>query len=135
MTRLLPVVAAIALLFAAVLGLAPAAVAQCSAGTAIGSCPAGLGYEGCCSATQVVTWCETGLQCELNCLDNGGSATPGNSCCEAGFVPGCCDTAVQQCVCALDDYCCTFEWDDLCASEVSAFGCGLCPMACPGAST
>lgn len=53
---------------------------------------------------------------------------PAGDCCTPG--PGGCanDPAVEACVCQIDDYCCTTEWDDDCVWMV-----GECAPACPGA--
>lgn len=48
-----------------------------------------------------------------------------HGCCEVG-PPGCSDSAVAACVCAIDAYCCTTAWDDLCIAEVDSLGCGTC---------
>ena len=48
-------------------------------------------------------------------------------CCTAQLVPGCGDAALEACVCGLDDYCCSTEWDDLCVQEA-----GDCGAACAG---
>ncbi len=45
----------------------------------------------------------------------GGCANAGGDCCEANGTPGCGDSGCQQTVCGVDSYCCTVEWDDLCA--------------------
>ncbi len=100
----------------------------------MGACTDTTSYEGCCGDFSLVLWCEGGVQCQLDCVQNltGGGAT--NSCCEAsrwGDV-GCCDANVAACVCALDSWCCSVEWDATCANEVIQFGCGTCPAACPG---
>ncbi|HVI03410.1 MAG TPA: hypothetical protein VM869_32165, partial [Enhygromyxa sp.] len=47
-------------------------------------------------------------------------------CCETDSSPGCSDTGVEACVCAVDSYCCTTAWDGLCVSEVESLGCGSC---------
>jgi hypothetical protein len=110
------------------------AEAQCTgAGVAVGSCTMTTSYAGCCGDFSQVLWCENGVQCALDCVQNlAGGAT--NSCCETSIWGdvGCCDTTVAACVCALDTYCCSTGWDDVCASEVVSFGCGTCPSACPG---
>jgi len=52
---------------------------------------------------------------------------PGTSaCCEAQAMPGCGDPAIEACVCAIDDYCCTGEWDSVCAIFVTLFLCDSC---------
>ena len=50
---------------------------------------------------------------------------PGD-CCMAHAGPGCENPAVEMCVCAQDDLCCAQAWDEVCVSEVNAFGCGTC---------
>lgn len=35
----------------------------------------------------------------------------------------CSDSAVQACVCAVDDYCCLVRWDLICVREVDTLGC------------
>ena len=54
----------------------------------------------------------------------GGAAS---ACCMPRNEPGCpSDAAVQDCVCALDAYCCAIEWDDLCVDQITSFACGTC---------
>jgi hypothetical protein len=48
-----------------------------------------------------------------------------SSCCEGSLAPGCGSAAVETCVCALDDFCCTTAWDDVCA-EYAANECAAC---------
>ncbi len=55
---------------------------------------------------------------------SGGSST--GDCCVAKLSTGCSQPSVMNCVCALDSYCCSTEWDDLCVSDVDDFGCGSC---------
>lgn len=61
---------------------------------------------------------------------------PMAGCCEVQMTPGCTDAAVQDCVCAQDDFCCTTEWDQVCVDEVGEFMCGDCGggMPPPGVS-
>ncbi|MCA9309821.1 MAG: hypothetical protein KDA21_01355 [Phycisphaerales bacterium] len=54
-----------------------------------------------------------------------GCSEPAHDCCETGG-PGCADQGVQDCVCALDPFCCEVEWDAQCVAEVDALGCGDC---------
>lgn len=58
--------------------------------------------------------------------EGGGEGGGGGDCCAVAATPGCADPEIEACVCAGDDYCCATEWDDLCVSEVDAFGCGVC---------
>ncbi|MBL9118856.1 MAG: hypothetical protein JNL80_02940 [Phycisphaerae bacterium] len=48
-----------------------------------------------------------------------------HTCCEIG-TPGCSQSKVEACVCAVDPYCCETAWDDQCVAEVDAFRCGDC---------
>jgi len=112
-----------------------AARAQCTgSGVAIGSCTNNAGFEGCCSDPSTVSWCEGGYQCEIDCGSN-----QAGSCCEAnpGTI-GCCDSAITQCVCDLDPYCCgddAFfgggEWDENCAQS-AIYDCGDTCTSCGG---
>jgi hypothetical protein len=54
-----------------------------------------------------------------------------DACCETGDGPGCVDPLVEACVCAVDPYCCTTEWDWICAGEVTSLGCHVCPPPPP----
>jgi hypothetical protein len=59
----------------------------------------------------------------------GGTDTVGEdvgTCCEANDVPGCDDAQVQECVCALDPYCCEQAWDEACVNTTKASGCSSC---------
>lgn len=56
--------------------------------------------------------------------------TPGGDCCEPHGGASCDDSACRDCVCALDDPCCTDRWDDDCVSRASLECAADCP--CPG---
>ena len=58
-------------------------------------------------------------------MDDG--ALPGGDCCVAHGGLGCDDPAVEACVCALDDVCCSAGWDEICVEEA-----GQCGAACMG---
>lgn len=49
-----------------------------------------------------------------------------STCCSAQMSGGCDDALVELCVCLIDDYCCTTEWDATCAIFVELFFCGSC---------
>lgn len=49
-----------------------------------------------------------------------------HNCCLTGHGPGCSLPEIEACVCELDPYCCTVEWDEFCVAEVTSFGCGIC---------
>jgi hypothetical protein len=55
--------------------------------------------------------------CALLAAEAGGCDSP-QDCCIATIAesPGCNDPAVAACVCANDPFCCTVEWDGMCAS-------------------
>ena len=48
------------------------------------------------------------------------------NCCMERATPGCNVDAIEQCVCAQDDYCCDTAWDATCVGEVESFGCAAC---------
>jgi hypothetical protein len=50
-------------------------------------------------------------------------------CCEGHEGPGCDNKPVQECVCAMDSWCCESEWDDACAALIEQLGCGHCTDA------
>jgi len=52
---------------------------------------------------------------------------PGD-CCEANTDgnAGCYDAPTQDCVCAMDPYCCLTTWDELCVDLVVDYACGAC---------
>ncbi len=55
-----------------------------------------------------------------------GLCTGASSCCVSDGEPGCDDPDVQQCVCAVDETCCTEGWDFQCVQQVDTLGCGGC---------
>ena len=52
---------------------------------------------------------------------------PGGSCCNAQGSPGCDAPFVEACVCALDSFCCSTQWDNMCVDEAT----GECNAICP----
>jgi hypothetical protein len=58
--------------------------------------------------------------------EGGSDPGGGGQCCMPTGGPGCGDPTIEQCLCAIDDYCCTTDWDDQCVAEVTIFGCGIC---------
>jgi hypothetical protein len=46
------------------------------------------------------------------------------ACCEVQAGPGCGDAGVEACVCGLDDFCCSIQWDDVCVGEANDCGAG-----------
>jgi len=88
-------------------------------------------FAGCCDGPNVVKWCEGGVTCQIDCSGNTGG---GQNCCQPTGQTGCCDAAIQACVCGKDSWCCDIEWDALCVNLVPTCG-GACPMGCPGPAT
>lgn len=50
----------------------------------------------------------------------GGGSGGAGPCCTAVSNAGCGDPYIEECVCFLDEYCCTVSWDDVCVDEVGA---------------
>ena len=59
----------------------------------------------------------------------GFALTDTHNCCVNAAGKGCSDTAIESCVCSVDDYCCNTRWDGVCVTAVT----GTCGAAC-GAS-
>ncbi len=103
-----------------------AAGKDCNAGC-VAAPPAVCG-DGLCDSSED---CET---CPLDCGLCPGTGSGGSGdCCEAHSSTGCSNTAVQQCVCGADPFCCDSEWDEQCAG--AAPGCGAECGGGPGPGT
>jgi hypothetical protein len=74
--------------------------------------------------------CEAGEGCQT-CPKDCGQCPGTEDCCHSHDTPGCDDGGVQQCVCAVDAYCCDVKWDDICVGEVESEGCGSCQECKP----
>ena len=146
--RYLPIVAAL-VLSPLVSGHA---VAQCAVGVQIADSCSGFTFAGCCTADNMVHWCENGVVCELDCAphttptcgwlpdqgfyDCGQAPEPDPSCANSysclngGCLPtdttGCCGCACETCVCDMDSYCCETKWDSQCVDKCKndCDGCG-----------
>ncbi len=70
------------------------------------------GCDGTCGACGAQESCEAGI-----CV--GDEPPPTEACCEAAEGPGCASATCQQCVCDLDEWCCTNKWDNLCAAAAT----------------
>ncbi len=46
------------------------------------------------------------------------------ACCEVQIGPGCGDAVIEACVCGLDAFCCSTQWDDVCVGEAAECGAG-----------
>ena len=123
MTQSKTMLMAAALGVVGLLGLAPAARAQCSAGDYLGTCDSDIGFAGCCPNATSIMWCEGALLCGIDCSGNQGAA----DCCAASEFAGCGSAAVEACVCAIDDYCCDIfgAWDEFCVA-IATDDCAAC---------
>ncbi|MEM7245178.1 MAG: DUF4215 domain-containing protein [Acidobacteriota bacterium] len=78
---------------------------------------------------------EPGEQCDDGNTDDGDGCDSScqfeAGCCTPHPTPGCDDMAVSDCVCAMDDFCCLFEWDEECVFLVEDLGCGSCTAVEP----
>lgn len=95
-------------------------------------CPEDPGLEACVCAVDAFCceqeWDGTCIQtaqgdCGLECAAAG-------DCCTAHGAPGCDDAPTDDCVCAIDPFCCNDEWDALCVDEAQyacGAACGLPP--------
>jgi hypothetical protein len=55
--------------------------------------------------------------------------TSGLQCCEAQNTAGCGIRTVEECVCAVDSFCCTAAWDTTCITTMLENNCGSCASA------
>jgi predicted outer membrane repeat protein len=66
-----------------------------------------------------------------DCVFSGNTASlgaaRGSDCCFAHGTPGCDDPTCEATVCGVDTFCCSVEWDWLCADQARE----LCPELCP----
>jgi len=69
--------------------------------------------------------CPEGKSCngQFQCVIGGGAG------CEPSQTPGCGGCPCEACVCAMDDFCCSTQWDSLCVTECQdqCGGCGPKP--------
>jgi hypothetical protein len=62
-------------------------------------------------------------------LDITANVTPGGTCCTASHASlGCSELDIQNCVCAVDGFCCSSNWDFFCANRARQF----CDASCIG---
>jgi DNA-binding beta-propeller fold protein YncE len=54
-----------------------------------------------------------------------------DACCESHDTPGCGNTAIEACVCAVASGCCTGKWNATCDALVNSLGCGFCELDRP----
>jgi len=57
---------------------------------------------------------------------NDSKSTYGQGCCYSHEEPGCEVPQIQDCVCAVDDSCCSSTWDDHCVKQLVKMNCGKC---------
>merc|ERR1711871_384796 len=53
----------------------------------------------------------------------------GHGCCYSHHAPGCDTRAIQDCVCSIDDSCCSSTWDETCVAQIAKLNCGTCSTA------
>jgi hypothetical protein len=91
----------------------------CAAGVAAGCSDPAVeacvcGQDPFCCDTQWDDLCAMSADaCGGNCGGGGG----GGGCCMVQATPGCADPAIENCVCVIDAFCCTMQWDDICVQE------------------
>jgi hypothetical protein len=104
---------------------------------AAGSCFENNGTPGCNDQTCCELICNADSYCcdtawdticanaaNTDCSGGGGG---GDDCCVANGSPGCGDATCQDAVCSVDSYCCSTNWDSICADEAAQY----CPELCP----
>ncbi|MCH9682652.1 MAG: hypothetical protein K0V04_14550 [Deltaproteobacteria bacterium] len=99
--------------------------AGCAANPAVEACVCAL--DAFCCSTQWDGICVDGAvnNCMLDC--GGGMMPPVGmgDCCAANGSPGCELADVESCVCGVDPFCCSVDWDGLCV-DVANNDCGGC---------
>ncbi len=70
---------------------------------------------------------------DVDCADSDCTFSPScdagdGDCCTANGTPGCVDEPGEDCVCALDPFCCNNQWDGLCANQYQ----NQCGGSCTG---
>lgn len=105
-------------------------------GVASDECCDGLATPGCGDAALEACTCGVDTYCcsdawDVICVaeatDACGAACPGagfGNCCTAHGGLGCDNAEFEACVCGVDDYCCTGEWDSLCV-DTAYYDCGI----------
>jgi hypothetical protein len=90
------------------------------------------GAEDCPGAQCCVAMLVSGADATVSYGEAACSPAAGSVCCSGTVgMPGCpAEPTVESCVCALDEYCCSVEWDAQCGAQVQEFGCGTCAAGC-----
>jgi hypothetical protein len=71
-------------------------------------------------------FCGLIADCNNNDVPDACDVSGGHDCCEIGERPGCSNTAIRDCVCAFDPFCCETQWDRICVALATARGCFNC---------
>jgi len=100
-------------------------IACCAAVCAADPFCCNFGWDGACASLAVNTFCVALCATPAACGDPGTG-----DCCAANGSPFCDDAACCTLVCAGDPFCCTTNWDGLCAADAQAL-CGICPPPPP----
>jgi subtilisin-like proprotein convertase family protein len=86
--------------------------------------PAGACCDGTSCTDSVFSSCDDDFYEGESCAT---FSCPTGDCCTGHGTPGCEIPTIEACVCAVDAFCCQFSWDNACAQNVDALGCGTCP--------
>ncbi len=94
----------------------PSGVPGCAADPAVEACVCG-NDPFCCSKQWDGMCADSAADCGADCQPVGGG-----DCCAANGSPGCDDQPVADCVCAIDPFCCSQDWDGACIN-IAQYGC------------
>jgi hypothetical protein len=104
-------------------GCESAATTQCVCGADIGDLAGAFDPAQCCAGD----WTEACAGLAQSQCDAGCDTVDGGSCCDGeSGAPGCDTMAVEECTCALDEYCCDTEWDAVCVEMAQTFCFATC---------
>ncbi len=72
--------------------------------------------------------CGQAQDCNTNGLPD--ECDVNHDCCDTGHGPGCRHEHIEACVCDIDRYCCSVDWDEVCVGLVIGEACGPCDPDC-----
>ena len=101
-----------------------AAASDCNTNKVPDECDVEFGGSEDCDANSIPDECQP--DCNSNGVADPCDLAAMHDCCLTAHGPGCSSSEIEQCVCALDPYCCSTEWDRICAALVEAEECGSC---------
>jgi predicted outer membrane repeat protein len=108
---------------------------DCNSNTVPDDCEIVAGTSQDCNANSIPDECDIDQGTSDDCQPNGvpdecDLVSSETTCCEQQSGPGCDSPSVEACVCLVDPYCCSVEWDRTCVDEVTSEGCGSCDNDC-----